>query len=771
MNPADKAMQRHSFEVEAKNKSALLESYDAIAHQINMSHDESEFRTKSLDKVTGRTLKAWLENRQNGGWFMVVYGFDSVQYAEELWEMLPVPECEYCQMLITTRTRATVKDVEGNLIPEVQVDVLNQTDSMRLFKHHIQRKLTIRHPQDSENQVDDPDDHQTKSLVEKLWSPFMIRSAAKHMNNKSLVVGYMNKRLDDNSFATVRTTPQDYLEYILRPLNPDGSFKDKPWPRVVRFLFLLAFFHSRGVSWDLLLSEYKQEEEGLVDMLEILQDCSMISMDYQQDQTVYVLNAHVRRALLGWMDNGRGLGHTCSDEYGPEAILKHYNKSLSMICKAYKINHSNSPKQTKTKPLKPHASKQAFMPHFECFLDFIKKHPQKLNFTLGDLAVRAVILFSKVLLDEDRYDDAMKVTAYAHTHFKCDLSEIDAADAGKSKQARISFHLMRQLVQVYLARPQDDCSAESWGKAEELINKLQAEAHRIKELDLPWTHFTSPELDIQLEKVRVYWKSGRVEPARRELSHIIESTGVLIKRDGQVLEPIQGNGCRVRFGLPKNLREEDQRRRSIRMLQLKVTREDGLLYTMEGIQKHQKNPRLAHKSWKKARKALRLAQDAASQWFPDDAVLHDEIGEEIAVANTKIGTAGLVNQAITTLEAACDRAKSRYGQCRRTWDLERRLNEARLKSKKHVEEGTDSANRLLQLYEERLGPEKMATKQCALQLAKGLRYMGRWEERCALARRYTGLEQELRDDMGMFLRLEFELMALLMWLLSGGRYG
>jgi hypothetical protein len=768
-NPADKVLKRHTFEINATSKSTLLQSYDEIAHQVNRSHDASEFTTKSRDRITGNSLKTWLEDHENGGWFMVVHGFDSAQDAAELWPMLPKPESEYSQMIITTRTRATVKN-RLNATACVQVDALSQADSMRLFTHHIQRKLTSRNQQSSADSTGGSNDYPTKSLVDKLWSPFMIKSAAKQMNDDLLTVGQMSEMLKAGGLSGVRTSFPDYLGYVLSPLDANGLSGYSSWPRVARFLLILAFFHPQGVGWDLLLLEYKQEANNLTEFLKTLQDCSMIWQDRRQDPPTYVLNSHVRRALLDWVEYGPSAGHIRSDDHGPKALLQRYNKALSMIYRAYKSKHNASAKRTKTSSFDPHAAKQALMPHFEGFLQFTDKYSDKLDFSLSDSAVRAVILFSKVLLDKDRYDDAMRVTAYAQKHFTCDLSETNAMNDEKSKQARVSFHLVRQLIKVYLAHPQDDDSIEYWLKAEALMKKLQQDAPQMEKLDLEWAKFTSPTLEIQLDKVRVLWKSGSLQDARRELSDIINSTGVLTIQEGQLLEPLQGEGRLASLGTPNNRVEEEKIRKYIRDIQLRVTRESGLLYTIEGDLYDQSNTKLAHKSWQKAREALLLARHAVRKWFSDDTALYAELSVEIAVVNTKIGTSNLVDEAIRTLGAACRRVKDRYGSCRRAWDLEQKLNDARLKSEHLVADGTESSRELLELYEQRLGKEKMATKKCALQLANGLMLMGKLEERVALGERYPGLgedlEQELRHDVGPSRTLTVSLVALFM-VLSG----
>jgi hypothetical protein len=757
MNPTDEILKRHTFKVYANSKLTLLDSYNTIVQQI---------RSKGREKTTQDTLKAWLEDRRNGGWFMVVHGFDSIQNADELWDMLPVPERGLCQMIITSRTRAAVTEYLGHdaCIP---VDTLSRADSMRLFNHHVQRALTNRTPRVNADRADDGSDHETESLLEVLWSPFMIKSAAEHMNKNWFTVEFMKERLDGRGFSAVKTRPEDYLGYILRPLLLNRSSEHSSWPRVVHFLFLLAFFAPEGISWDLLLSEYKDQEDDLDGFLKTLQDCSMVSQDSQQKPSLYVLNGHVRRALLGWIEHGPDPGRKRSKGHGPEALLQRYNKTLSMTYRTYK-NRNSLAKRTKTKPTKSDQSKQALMRHFECFLDFTKKYPETLTIPLGNLAVRSVIFFSKILLDKDRYDDAMEVTAYAHAHFKCDLIETNAADDETSKEARVSFHLVRQLVKVYLALPEDDYSAQYWWRAQELIEKLHSMSIRLEKLELEWTRFTSPKLEIQLDKVRVCWKSKNIKDARRELCHIVESTGLLKMEKNRLLEPIQVVGSLVHLGTPKNVAEDYKRRDSLRELQLKVTRENGLLHTAEGMFHEQTDPKLAAKSWRQARQALTLAQRAAKEWFSEDIVLEAAIGVEIAVVNTKIGTPDLVNKAIKILNTAHTKASFTYGSCRRTWDMERRLNEARLRSKnkKHITIGTESSRGLLALYEKRLGMEKVATKKCAMQLEKGLRLTGQWEERDALVERYRFLEQDSCDDFRLFLLMK-HLIDFLVWLVSG----
>jgi hypothetical protein len=114
------------------------------------------------------------------------------------------------------------------------------------------------------------------------------------------------------------------------------------------------------------------------------------------------------------------------------------------------------------------------------------KDPRKLNVELDDAAVRAITSISQTLLDQDRHTEAMEVLEYAQKHFQCGYPGAQLSKATHPKQARVLFHLLRQLFKVYLSRPGDDDSAHYLTMAEDLLKRLREEAGRIDKIELTW---------------------------------------------------------------------------------------------------------------------------------------------------------------------------------------------------------------------------------------------------------------------------------------------
>jgi hypothetical protein len=216
----------------------------------------------------------------------------------------------------------------------------------------------------------------------------------------------------------------------------------------------------------------------------------------------------------------------------------------------------------------------------------------------------------------------------------------------------------------------------------------------------------------------------RCVEAHRLYDRISSATGTLFEDASQVDSRKPDSGIRkwLAYSPQSFLRVQERRQSLLNRLLIDLARELGMLNLAEGrgIADAQFN---ASGKWVAARDAFNLAAKAVSMWFPEDTELLSEIHVEIAIANTKIGGQELIETALNTLVARVAKVRKIYGECSRTWDIERNLNTARLQSHKRndVEIATKHFAELHNKYRDRFGRGSTAARECEAQLKKGLR--------------------------------------------------
>jgi hypothetical protein len=746
--PKDTIHTKHTFTVNARSIEDLRDSFRGIAERINMPVSGTRKQKKVGFEVTTNTVKTWFEDETNEGWFMLVDGLDSYQDAKEIKEMLPMPRRGYDQMLITTRNRHVV--VQLDLYHKgacIEVNSLDLDDSHRLFSNQIDSSLITQDPQKAEGSSLMQMDPDTYRLLSTLWSPLLIKYAAIYMNRNQNTVAEMNSLLGDLGLTQIqrffpdqiRRIYPDYLAYILAPLT-SNLHNTASWSREVRLLFLLAFFDRKGVNQDILKLAYEgPEREMLQDLSSRLKDCSLIDRKEQRRGSMtYVIKGNIQIAVLEWIKNFKG------KTGGPGGLFLRYNKALSTICRYYRSKNT-----TKDGPLKLHKEKLALMRHFECFLAFTKEHPQRSKLALDREAVQAITYFSYVLLDQDRHMEAIHVIKYAQQHFLFNYKRGGILDKERLKQMRVRFWLGRQLVKVYMSRPEDHDSYSYWSEAQQLLESLKTEARQINEEVPKWDGYMIV-WHLALESARVLRKEKRYAEARQSLGRISNITGMLISDVGIVYEPRPEREIKewleTRPG--ETLKEKETRSAEFRRLLIHLTREHGMLNVAEGMALGNAQKTTTSCYWAAAKEQFRLAETAVYQWFPRDMELRSKIRVDIAVVDTKVGQHNLLEKAIHVLDVCVAELRSTYGECSRTWDLERKLNAARLKSDKrsHVKVATECSAKILHKYEERDWRDKVATKECAEQYNEGLLRLGRVLEAQELREQYPELPP-LSDSM------------------------
>ncbi|CAN9451072.1 unnamed protein product [Alternaria alternata] len=268
-------------------------------------------------------------------------------------------------------------------------------------------------------------------------------------------------------------------------------------------------------------------------------------------------------------------------------------------------------------------------------------------------------------------------------------------------------------------------------------------------------------VEIKLDEVRVHRQSANIEQARQILSKISETLNVMSDDDDEVIDHYYENAASA----DHNSRIS-QTHLSRQKLLIMAKFQDGLLQMTEGNLKHQKDRRNALAIWGNARKLLLSAEQEVERYHPPDELWHDDIRVAIAAVNIKIGQKSLIHDAISTLESVQGRMEERYGSVRRTMDVRRKLNEARLKShRKHVNLVTQSSRELLHWYTEHFrentnsGGMTMCTIDCASHLVRGLERMGKRDDLKELKRKYNlgGDLSDINDSrrLGVLFKLSF----------------
>ncbi|KAF2656071.1 hypothetical protein K491DRAFT_757864 [Lophiostoma macrostomum CBS 122681] len=777
-DPDNKAMKRDIFRVDGSNAEAWYRSYDEIAAMINNLHATGRRKTGRDIELRKEGVKAWLEDKSHGGWFLIVDGLEMYEDTKRLGELLPSLTRGYHQVLITTRNRDIVEDLDLYDKEDacIEVDPPNTEILLRLFNDCIDKTMLKQESQEGQEREQTLMNADTKKLLETLWSPLLVEKAARHMNKHHLDIADMNELFKKEGFFLVEYFFPNYLEYVLRPLLSGPLSDHNAWSREIRTLVISAFFAPSGVNYKILAFSYSTNEPAaFLKSIGSLQSCSFVRVrkSMEGNQKICVLKGNLQRALLDWIKHAEG------EEGGDWGLLLRYNKALSMTYRHYTPKKRKDRQNGWTSPIlrdnddsenrvgsltRAYDKALPHMPHFERFLAFTREVAPLPEFKLDDDSVRAITHFSCALVDKDRHSEALRVMEFAQDHYyHFDHLQSKANDRHDLKRIRIRFWLGRQLCKVYLSRPEDGrTSEEYWDKAKDLMKSLKREAELAGDQHPAWMGHSLLHWELELDSVRVLCMSKEHLEARDLLETIRSKAGTLSENE-------QGNVTTTRvyeFTKWSEKREGEcalsrsKRRVRLRKLFIQITREDGLLHSSESMAKPESRfQSKGLESLNKARDAFRLSEKAAQEWFPDDKELSSEIGVEIAVAETKLGKPHLVKKAIHFLERRVKETRDSYGECRRSWDLERRLNAARLKcDQHHIEAATASAGKLLKYYERKLGSDKVATRRCAMQRYEGLLLLGRRQEAEDLLREYPTAKLLQLDQVDRLWRFSYLLL-------------
>ncbi|KAF2007560.1 hypothetical protein P154DRAFT_517239 [Amniculicola lignicola CBS 123094] len=719
MQLKSKANIKHALIVGAKSPADVQNSYSVIAAKIRESSG-SRLSSKIEDV---NDVKAWLENKENGSWVMVVDGLGADHPAKSIRHLLPTPKHNSDKMLITTGDKAQVHSfLSSSWAASICVEVQppSAEDSLRIFSEYIGQPISQPTNGGQETEQQAADRLQTTKLLETLWLPNLIKRAAKYMNEHYITVRQMNGPLAENGSSDLFG---DYLESVLKPLikGPlslseilfgDECIEDH---REVYLLFNMAFFGEGGVENALLERDYESDDERsrLFTLRKRLVDCVLIKPGHNSlGKEVWVINGNIQMALLRWIDKFGG----------KDALLRRYDRALSMVYRHYVFETKTREGRDLIASKGPHAIKLSLMSHFEAFVKFVHsmgESPPKLKIELNDTTVLLIMYFSHVLLDQDNHKTAMGVVEYAMNHYgKEEGKDIEQVQ----NRLRIRFRLRQHLVKIYMSYPEDE--ADLWTKAERVIESSKDEAGQITELEWGPTRKkrTVSQWELLLDQVRVEWKSNRCKDAREMLEDIIaDNGGRLVEHSTRMNLPTQQHIARwVELREGEALGEFHRRLARLRKFFIEIELEDGMLRLAEGSEfAVAQNAREANQAWRDARKALSRAEKAAHQWFGQNEELISKIQVSKAVADTKIGDS--IQGAIDVLNKRWRMLETKYGSCKRTWDMERKLNAALLKGHRaQAELGVKRLKELLLLYRNRFGERAMPTLECEKQLQVGL---------------------------------------------------
>jgi serine/threonine protein kinase len=732
-------VKRHTFRVCASTLQSLRASYEQIGAEINGK------TTTTSERLNSDEVKTWLEDKANGIWFMVVDGLDFQGNCKEIKAHLPALCPAYHQMLITTRNRALVTDMAPSRKEAcIEISPLDTSISLRIFQYHIDKAL-----------LSSPSTH-TEVLVKFLRFPNLIKQAAIWMNDQRMTTKQMKDDLLGFGFSEVEESIHpDYLGYLLKPITTKPSQDLNNMARMfhlatpfrngdihlreMRVLFLLSFFDCRAIDSNLLDEEYVVEDRtNFRKILAKLENCSFIHRRDADDRTIYSVELNVQQAVVSWVKRNEG----------SESLFKYYDRGLCMMFKCYegykeKVKNKGKKKSVQSRG-SSHVKKLPFEAHFEKFVTFAKENKVRKNLKLHDRAVRAITIFSHVLLDKNRHDDAILVLEFAQERSPL---QAPSASTQSAEQRRCRIELRRHLITVYFARPIDTESNIFYERADELIKELLQEVEVDDACKVEWEGISLVKWELFVEQFRLYWEWNRFEKAQdvfKRLERVklrVQSGKPELPRPDEVkllLEKVQSKAHdppaikhHIKFRLQK--------------LAIDVKREEGLFLLARGDSFSMKNDsESAIQSWLAAKKSFKDAETAIKEWsilekLQDQDPLKD-IEIYIAEADIHIGTSAELENAREALQRKSAEVRQHYGpQSKRLWDLECKLNAARLKGNTQIQEAVTSSRQSLEFYEEVLGSNNNETIKCADLRRQLLVKSGKIEDADALLKRYTSL--------------------------------
>jgi hypothetical protein len=663
----------------------MIESFQEIMRVIGAPLPSERDSTCAISSVSD-----WLRKTEIGPWIMVLDGLEDKGTADELNRILPISDGEF---LITTKNKIILTTflAINNRDAFICMEDLPLLTASYIFDSHINRDLIT--------SADSRD-----ALVERLPLPSLIISMAEHMNHTDYTT--QNLQEDERSGANF-TIEQQYREFskrLVSPLLPSPAIRKGTSPRL-DLLGEMSCLDATRIEFNLLL-EVHTKPDRLQSQLSGLEQCSLIST---VENRVYMMQQYVQVAVLQWFQAN----------FGEESVLQLYATALCMLYKRYNDETQEKYRQFTGQHRVPSRQwKLPYKPHFDRFLDFARKNQDKAkarHFASCSLKgmnvmVTAIVTFSKLYLEEHRYDDAI-----------CVLEFVDAIYDEHERR----YELKRLLMRAYLETPLRDEHNDKWRRIAKLSAELIHEADISSNIERKW--------NLVLDLVRFYSESHQPEKAMREMRSVWEFE----------LKIEQGE-ARLYIYLELSLDKAKKRKLAI---QRKI--EEGRVnFVNAKLQLHQGVDNVA--AAKEITKAIRCWEDARTaitSWQLDhDEAWTTEIDELIADACIEIGESSalqkaeeILNRHLHKLKQAVDHAGGGATHAdKHTWDLECKIAHACLKrqDKPARVRAIKILSAKLQDYEALYGDKGAWTRNCAYLLRSALRKNEQHSEARVLEQKY-----------------------------------
>lgn len=657
-------------------------------------------------------LKEWLANEQNGPWIMVIDGLDNASLAEEVGMILP----EDCgQLLVTTKTR----DVLTSHFPGLQRD---SCIHVRDLEGQNLQKIFRAYAWDATIKENSPE---LARLVKFLKLPALVKFAAEFVTETGQPLGALYDNLQPGKSKRIRDRIYRFFDQALKPFY---SCRSELSHETLRLLGELSCLNNEGFGVDLIEKGYP-DSGRLWEMLGKLQSFSFIAKDEQnqsidQQPVVFFMNTFAQRAVREVMEKRMGLGF----------IMQLHGTALSMLFTLYdKRRQEMDESEARRVRRCSYLWKLPLMPHFERFLQFSRDHGAEdhkfKEVAFEDQAVKSVMTFAQVYLDEGRYDDAVCVLRltkklYRGTKNRCNL-----------------YFLLLQALNLRLGAC-DDERLVRW--RDDLVKELSEEGWLT--MEQAWR--------VQLELARSDTRSRKPDEAFGRLKNCSRDMQLIIK-NGRLDSWVKQRGKldRKEKELVILQRIEEGRaylsRAKVAKSRTKCTNRRMLPFMSVWI------PFSGHgcaddKDLRRAKIAFDESKAAIVEWFPDtEQEWLMEIDENTADVLYEMGTSKdlqeaeeLLKKRIDWLESHC-KDRSRPHAWKGWCDVKCKL--ARVWSKRGVEKGEEHLRKeaintleeMLAKYEKLFGKGDLHTQRCARWLGVALKADGKYAKMEDLEKRMS----------------------------------
>lgn len=343
-------------------------------------------------------VRTWLEDvAANGAWFMVIDALNLDQIATQLHQLLPK---DRGQVLVTSRDWSILDKLDEAYIRtqkgiHIHVDKLQTSDLYEIFEWHNAEVASA-----AEEKVND--------LLKYLYLPAIVKLTAKWAKTSKTPVpnlhGMIMRRQQNIVSVELPETVYEMFadaHQIFQPLatfhSTEPRLKWQDWPSpAAHLLGELSCLQQDEMDLPLIREEHNKEDR-LREVLGSLENCSFIVKGTAADSDRYTMHRTIQELFRRWV----------VQEMGLKSLLKLHQTALCILVLHYKAM-KNAPGAKKTQRPSYHW-KMTLMGHFEHFLAFARRYaptPANVDFKCDDRMVYSVITFTRVYLDEGRFDDA-----------------------------------------------------------------------------------------------------------------------------------------------------------------------------------------------------------------------------------------------------------------------------------------------------------------------------------------------------------------------------